>query len=434
MSGAFRRAVGVVIALALVSACTEPAQPKPTSSRDSEAGPKLSRDAAAILLQYSAYDYGLAGALSGAKTRTVAPARYGLVAIDAAKQISTFSSAVLSATLDRTGPIRDKLVPLADGLTDLGKDSQSYGDGGDPAAFARVLTDVTAGWQRVRDLAALLPKDDAIQATLGRGSSFVVTAKAEPRATITAGPFGSVAEAQQAVRAMGSPLNATVTQQAPFVVRLGPYPDRPSADGFAATLGTQGLTAIVTDDQSYSFMRSGPVPDAELWREPSRVQDTHGASRKVAVSDDGGWLVTGGDDGYAALFAPDGTLLYRGGGKTLARTNVRTVLGIELPPRQTVGPLSPEERADRASLIHEARQTIADTGPRALSHHARKMTAAHLASSDGCTCITPSGSQRRAPFTEMPMCGISTRRHVSAATPTAQRAGLVLTLATLFPA
>src|SRR5439155_21183270 len=48
--------------------------------------------------------------------------------------------------------------------------------------------------------------------------------------------------------------------------------------------------------------------DAELWREPSRVQDTHGASRKVAVSDDGGWLVTGGDDGYAALFAPDGTL------------------------------------------------------------------------------------------------------------------------------
>src|SRR5205823_5731895 len=114
----------------------------------------------------------------------------GLVAIDAAKQISTFSAAVLSATLDRTGPIRDKLVPLADGLTDLGKDSQSYGDGGDPAAFARVLADVTAGWQRVRDLAALLPKDDAIQATLGRGSSFVVTAKAEPRATITAGPFG----------------------------------------------------------------------------------------------------------------------------------------------------------------------------------------------------------------------------------------------------
>lgn len=70
--------------------------------------------------------------------------------------------------------------------------------------------------------------------------------------------------------------------------------------------------------------------------------------------------------GTVSAIAPDGTLLYRGGGKTLARTNVRTVSGIELPPRQTVGSLSPEERADRASLIHEARETIADTGPRAL--------------------------------------------------------------------
>jgi hypothetical protein len=308
VSGALRRALPIVIALAVIPACVESAQPKPTTTRDTDAGPKLSRDAAAILLQYSAYDYGLAGALSGAKTRTVAPARYGLVAVDAAKRISAFSSAVLTATLDRSGPIRDKLVPLADGLTDLGKDSQSYGDGGDPAAFARAVTDVTAGWQRLRDLAAVLPKDDALQAMVGRGTSFVVTAKAEPRSTITVGPFTSLADAQQTVRAMGSPLNATATQQSPFIVRVGPYPDRPSADAFAAALGKQGLTAIVTDDQSYSFARSGPMPDAELWREPARIQDTHGASRKVAVSDDGGWLVTGGDDGYAALFAPDGTL------------------------------------------------------------------------------------------------------------------------------
>jgi len=70
--------------------------------------------------------------------------------------------------------------------------------------------------------------------------------------------------------------------------------------------------------------------------------------------------------GTVSAIAPDGTLLYRGGGKTLARTNVRTIQGVELPPRQTVGPLSPDERADRASLIHEARETIADAGPRAL--------------------------------------------------------------------
>ena len=70
--------------------------------------------------------------------------------------------------------------------------------------------------------------------------------------------------------------------------------------------------------------------------------------------------------GTVSAIAPDGTLLYRGGGKTLARTNVRTIQGVELPPRQTVGPLSPDGRADRASLIHEARETIADAGPRAL--------------------------------------------------------------------
>jgi SpoIID/LytB domain protein len=72
--------------------------------------------------------------------------------------------------------------------------------------------------------------------------------------------------------------------------------------------------------------------------------------------------------GTVSAIAPDGTLLYRGGGRTLARTNVRTVaaLGVELPPRQSAGALSPDARADRASLIREARQAIADTGPRAL--------------------------------------------------------------------
>jgi len=72
--------------------------------------------------------------------------------------------------------------------------------------------------------------------------------------------------------------------------------------------------------------------------------------------------------GTISAIAPDGTLLYRGGGKTLARTNVRRVQAIdaELPPRQTVGPLTPEARADRASLIQEVRQAISEGGPRAI--------------------------------------------------------------------
>ena len=43
--------------------------------------------------------------------------------------------------------------------------------------------------------------------------------------------------------------------------------------------------------------------------------------------------------GTVTAIAPDGAVLYRGGGKTLARTNVRTVasLGVEIPPRGSAG-------------------------------------------------------------------------------------------------
>jgi hypothetical protein len=70
--------------------------------------------------------------------------------------------------------------------------------------------------------------------------------------------------------------------------------------------------------------------------------------------------------GTVSAIAPDGTLLYRGGGKTLARTNVRSVasLGVELPSRDaSAGALS---RADRAALIRDARLAIAELGPQAI--------------------------------------------------------------------
>jgi hypothetical protein len=107
---------------------------------------------------------------------------------------------------------------------------------------------------------------------------------------------------------MGAPLNGSYTQTAPFVVRIGPYSDRPAADAAGAGLTKQGVTNVVTDAASYAFARSGPLPDAELWREPSRVQEVRAGSRKIGLSSDGSWLVTGSDDGYAALFNPKGTL------------------------------------------------------------------------------------------------------------------------------
>src|SRR5438034_5321021 len=124
-----------------------------------------------------------------------------------AKAIAAFNASVLGGTLDRTGPIREKLVPLADGLSDLARDGATYADGGDPAAFARVITDVSAGWQRLRDLSTTLPKDDALQSTIARGMSFVVTSKSSTQSTITTGPYLSATEAKQALQRMGSPLN-----------------------------------------------------------------------------------------------------------------------------------------------------------------------------------------------------------------------------------
>jgi hypothetical protein len=304
-----RRAFTPVLAFAFLASCTQSGQPARSGpDSDVQGAPKLARDAGAILLQVSAYDYGLAGALAGEQTRTVAAARYGAVMRGTTQAISAFNAAVLSGTLDRTGPIREKLVPLADGLSDLARDGGSYADGADPAAFARVLSDVTAGWQRLRDLSTTLPKDDVLQNAIARGTSFVVTSKSATQSTITTGPYVTATEAKQALGRMGSPLNGSFTQSAPYVVRIGPYDDRASADKASAGLLKQGVTNVVTDESSYSFARSGPLPDAELWREPSRVQEVRATSRKIAVSSDGAWLLTGSDDGYAALFNPKGAL------------------------------------------------------------------------------------------------------------------------------
>jgi hypothetical protein len=304
-----RRAFASVLALALLASCTESAQPTKTGpASDVEGAPKLARDAGAVLLQVSAYDYGLAGALAGEQTRTVAAARYGAVMRGTTQAIAAFNAAVLAGTLDRTGPIREKLVPLADGLSDLARDGETYADGADPAAFARVVSDVTAGWQRLRDLSTTLPKDDPLQKTIARGMSLVVTSKSSTQSTITTGPYVSATEAKQALQRMGSPLNGSFTQSAPYVVRIGPYGDRAAADKASAGLLKQGVTNVVTDEPSYVFARSGPVPEVELWREPSRVLEVRATSRKIGLSSDGSWVVTGSDDGYAALFNPLGVL------------------------------------------------------------------------------------------------------------------------------
>src|SRR5207247_9744705 len=102
------------------------------------------------------------------------------------------------------------------------------------------------GWERLRALSTARPKDDALQSAIARGMSFVVTSKSSTQSTITTGPYVSATEAKQALQRMGSPLNGSFTQGAPYVVRIGPYGDRASADTASAGLCQQGVVNLAT--------------------------------------------------------------------------------------------------------------------------------------------------------------------------------------------
>lgn len=295
----------LALAVLLVLACTTP-EPK-AALGDATAGPQLARDASAILLELSAYDYALTGALAGQKDRVVSAERYAAVARGAVRAIGKLSSETVVATADRSGPVRDRLLALADGLTVAGRDITAYADGADPAAFARVVAGVAAGWQRLAELAAALPPDEELGRRIARGRSFVVTATAERVHALTVGPYATRADADAAARRAGQV--ESVASQTPFVVRIGTYRDRPAADAAAAALAAKGFpTSSIVEEQRHSFARSGSAPDAELWREPARIFDTAGAARRVAVSPDGAWLATGSDDGTVALFSREGVL------------------------------------------------------------------------------------------------------------------------------
>ena len=297
------RSLGLVLALTL--ACTTP---EPRVHRgDATDGPRLAKEAGALLLQLSAYDYALVGSLNGQPDRVVSSERYSVTARDAVRSINSFSSATIAATADAEGPIRERLLALADEMTVLGRDVTAYADGSDRAALARVVSGVATGWQRLAELAAALPRDDELLRTVSRGTSFVVTSRTDRVFAVTVGPYATQADADAAARRAGQV--ESVTRTAPFVVRVGTYPDRPAAEAAAAALVPKGfVTSSVSEEQRHVFARSGRSPDVELWREPARVFDTAGGARRVAVSPDGAWLATGSDDGTVAIFSQDGQL------------------------------------------------------------------------------------------------------------------------------
>lgn len=304
--GRIHRSLALLFAsLVLASACT--AEQKAPLSVDVPAAPKLARDAAALLLQLSVYDYALAGSLAGEKTRAVAPERYAVVARSAVRGLRTFTSSALAASADTAGPIRDRLLALADAANDLANDAGTYADTGDAAAFAKVALEVTGSWQRLRDLGATLPADPELDRLVARGASFTVAVKADTVYVLSAGPYATQAEAEAAAKKAG--IVQSVTKSPPYVVRVATYPTRAAANAAATALVPKGLdlSAVATEER-YSFTRGPVAPDAELWREPVRAFDTWAGARRVALSPDGAWVATGSDDGTVAIFSADGAL------------------------------------------------------------------------------------------------------------------------------
>ena len=274
---------------------------------DTQGGHELAREAGDILLRLAAYDYAMAGTLGGSRTYIVDPARYTAIARAAAARIQKFTGNALSATLDSAGPVKERLVALSDGLVDLSRDASAYADGNVTAVFARVIAGVARGWEDLRALHRLLrPNDEELAKTIARGSTFVVDATPGRVHVVTVGPFSTLGEAEAAAKRIGTV--ELVTRTSPYVVRVGTYVEKKAAETAVAGIAGRGLAGVATEEERFTFKRGLSVPEAELWREPERLFETHALARRVAVSPNAAFVATGSDDGTVAIFTGEGTL------------------------------------------------------------------------------------------------------------------------------
>ena len=330
MRRAGRGAITAILVL-LAAACSTPVPDKtrPNPSDVTDARP-IAIAAANILLTFSVYDYALIGGLNGEKVRAVSADRYASVAHAQAGLVKANTTKVVALSVDTVGPVRDRLVALADGLTDLSRDAVAYADSGDPAALSRILLGVERGWASLRELASVLPADATLKAAIDRGMSIKSAASSKQLFTLTVGPYSTAAEAADAAKKIGA--NATAANESPFAVRVGPYADRAAADKGAATLAAQKITGVVSEGTAYAFARSGAVPDAELWREPERSINVQASARKMALSKDAALVAAGSDDGFLTVYTREGVLQampkFNAGVNQLAFTdNARFLMG-----------------------------------------------------------------------------------------------------------
>ncbi|MGH2500653.1 MAG: hypothetical protein ACRDF0_11280, partial [Candidatus Limnocylindria bacterium] len=97
-----RVAACLAIALIVVS-CTPADKRAGPPASDVPNGAALASEAAGILLAFAAYDYALAGALSGERTNTVSPERYAAVARGSIRRVNGFGVATVAAAATSAG-------------------------------------------------------------------------------------------------------------------------------------------------------------------------------------------------------------------------------------------------------------------------------------------------------------------------------------------
>jgi hypothetical protein len=291
--------------IVLAASCSSAAPAVRTPAHDITDARPLAREISDILLNFSVYDYAFVGSLNGDRVRIVPAERYAAVARVEAGIIADNATKIIASVVDTAGPVHDRLVTLADSLSQLRADALAYSDARQPAAFARVIADVDANWRLLRDLQGLLKDDGILDATITRGMAMRSAAAPGSGALVTAGPYASAADAAAIAKQLGT--GWTATTESPFVVRSS-YKDRAAADAAVVALAKQSIVALVIDQTSYVFSRTGPAPDVELWREPERFIDTHSGARKIALSVDAKLVATGSDDGVVAIFTNDGVL------------------------------------------------------------------------------------------------------------------------------
>lgn len=297
------RGAAFLLSLILASCVSTSPAPAPTPTSPGASPTAIARDVAAVLVRVSAYDYAVAGAVSGERARVVTPDRYAAALAPDRVTIAALKDRVVALAF--ADPVlAAPLVGLADALVGIGADAQLVGDIEDAAAVAAVVGDVDAAWAKLSAIATALPADASLAASIARGTSWHVAVTRTPAFAVQTQPYGSADEANQIASRIGAV--EAVAAAAPFVVRVVTTADRAFADRRVAELAALGVVAAVAETERIAVARSGPDPQAELWREGAVDIPTWGGARRAAFI--AGGIVVVSADGNVFSFRDTGEL------------------------------------------------------------------------------------------------------------------------------